>query len=130
MLRYSNGKYPIHVNMIAGPETAPVARRQDRTADDREMYDILRRHVPYHVGQLGAKLHGVHLLFHHDLSQMAVTYTMRGYWTRKHSIILPHPSHGQPAEFLFTFGFPGPFQEYCRHVRIMDSLVATLAWGE
>lgn len=129
VLRYAGGRHPIFVNLYAGRESAPQARRQDRTADDREMYDELLAYLPHHVGRLGADVRGVHLLFHGGLSQMAVTYRLAGYWTRKHSVILPHPATGDPTEFVFTFGFFGPYREYCRHAHLMDRLVTTLQWA-
>ena len=127
-----DGGGEVHVNVYAGPETATAARSQDRDADDREMYNELLDYLPRHVGRLSAKVQGVHLMFHKGLSQMAVTYRMPrrygGYWTRKHSVVIPGPHGNEPAEFVFTFGFSGPFREYCRHAHLMDELVRTVEW--
>ena len=124
-----DGRRAVLVNLYAGPEMSEAARRQDRTADDREVYNELLDHLPSHLGRLGAKARGVHLLLHSGLSQMAVTYRMLGYWTRKISIILRHPETSQPGEFVFTFGFKGPFREYCYRAHLMDELALSLNWG-
>jgi hypothetical protein len=129
VLRYVRGDYRLDVNVYTGPESATQARRPDRSADDREMYDFLIDYLPQHVGTLGADIRGVHLFFHGGLSQMAATYRLAGLlWIRKHSVILPHPRTGEPTEFVFTFGFPGAFPEYCRGAQLMDRLVTTLEW--
>ena len=129
VLRYERADHRLDVNIYAGPESAPQAKRPDRGADDREMYDFLIDYLPHHVGRLGADIRGVHLFFHGGLSQMAATYRLAGFlWIRKHSVILPHPRMGEPTEFVFTFGFPGTFAEYCRSTQLMDHLVTTLEW--
>jgi hypothetical protein len=130
VLEYVGGRYPLRANVFAGLELAEEARPQTRSLDNREMYRVLMEYLPRHLGRWDADLRGLHLLFHAGLSQMAVTYTTRGYWTRKHSVVLPHPSGEGAAEFVFTFGFFGPFKEYCRHARLMDGLVTTLEWGD
>jgi hypothetical protein len=133
VLRSTEDRLPILVNVYAGPDPAPGASRQDQSGDDREMYNALLDYLPRHMGRLNAKVVGVHLLFHQGLSQMAVTYRMPrrygGYWTRKTSVIVPHPETGQGAEFVFTFGFSGPFREYCRRAAAMDRLATTLEWA-
>jgi len=129
-MRIGEGMHAIHVNLYAGPESSPVARRQDPAADDRQMYDELLAYVPHHLGRVGAKAQGVHLLFHGGLSQMGVTYRMMGYWTRKISIILRHPETSQVGEFVFTFGFMGRFREYCYRAHVMDELALSLSWGQ
>lgn len=130
VLQYAGGTRPLHANVFAGREYAEEARPDERSLDNRAMYHALMAYLPRHLGRLRADLRGLHLLFHGGLSQMAVTYTMKGYWTRKYSIILPHPSGEGAAEFVFTFGFVGPFQEYCHHARLMDALVTSLNWGD
>ena len=53
---------------------------------------------------------------------------MHEYWARKYSVVLPDSSGRNLIEFVFTFGFGGSFDEYCRHARLMDGLVTTLEW--
>ena len=123
------GEYRLVGNIFTGPEVAPEARREGRTSDDREMYEALLPHVRKHVGTLGADVRGVHLLFYGGFSQMLVTYRLAGYWARKYSVILESPGQDFPTEFVFTFGFFGPFREYCRHAHLLDRMVRTLQWA-
>lgn len=125
------GGRTVFVNLVWGPEASEEARRRHLPeADDREMYDALLEYVGrLHLERVGGRVRGVHLLFHGRLSQMCVTYWTSGYWTRKTSIVLPNPAPGEmPAEFVFTFGFDGPFTEYCRHAHLMDRLALSLDW--
>lgn len=128
--REVGGGQMIFVNLVWGPEPSAEARRRHLAgADDREMYNLLLDYVDTHIDRVEARVRGVHLLFHGGLSQMCVTYWTHGYWTRKHSVVLPHPKRGDaPAEFVFTFGFNGPFKDYCRHAYLMDRLVLSLEW--
>ena len=125
----AEGEHRLVGNIYSGPEVAPEARREGRTTDDRAMYDALIPYVRKHVGTLDAGVRGVHLLFHGGFSQMLVTYRLAGYWTRKYSVILERPGKAHPTEFVFTFGFFGPFREYCRHAHLMDRMVKTLRWA-
>lgn len=119
---------PIHMNLFAGAELSRNAIRE--TEDDRRMFDELRSYALRHLGAVGARLRGLHLVRAQGHGQMALTYWMpQGYWTRKHSVVLSHPESGEAAEFVFTFGFPGEFREYCRYAHLMDRLVRSLQWG-
>lgn len=121
----------LFVNVWAHPETSPAGQRAARAIDDRQMFDSLVRFARDHLRRLpvhDVRARGVHLLFHSGLSQIALTYHMGFYWTRKVSLVIPNRSTGQMAEFEFTFGFRGPFTEYCRHAFLMDSLALSLAW--
>ena len=130
VMRCSWSEFPIVANLFAGADPSPEARRRHRdTEDDREMYDALLDYLPRHLGRLSARVRGVHLLFHGELSQMAATYRIAGYWSRKYSVTLPHPDGHDPAEFVFTFGFFGPFRQFCRYAFAMDRLVGSLRWG-
>lgn len=129
VLRCTTHACLIHANVFIGADQAPKALRHVADGDDRQMYMELIDYLPHHVGRLATDVKGLHLLFHSGLSQMAVTYPMEGYWTRKHSVIVAHPRNGAAVEFVFTFGFMGPFTEYCRHAHLMDALVGTLAWA-
>jgi tetratricopeptide (TPR) repeat protein len=113
-------------NIVMGPELSRAAIRY--TSDDREMYKELMRYAPRHLERLGAKLYGLHLFFHKGLSQMALTYRFKGFWTRKYSVILQRPLDKKAVEFVFTFGCGGSFQDYCRQVFRMDRLVGSLDW--
>lgn len=129
--RREAGGRQMFVNLVWGPDVSEEASRRRRAgADDREMYDMLMEYVgSRHLEGVGGRVRGVHLLFHGGLSQMCVTYWTRGYWTRKCSVVLPHPDgRGAPAEFVFTFGFDGSFRDYCRHAHLTDELVLSLAW--
>jgi len=130
-LRNNDATFPFFMNLHAGPEFSPQAKRNRPNPDDREMYRELMTYLSRHLQRLRfARLHGLHLFFHSGFSQFAVTYRWKGYWTRKYSVILPHPKAHVPAEFVFTFGFNGPFEEYCRRVHKMDRLVASLQWED
>lgn len=120
------------VNLWAHPETSDAGRRQEQSIDDRRMFDFLVNFARGHLRRLpvaGVRATGVHLFFHSALSQIAMTYRVRHYWTRKVSVVIPNPSSGQVAEFEFTFGFFGPFTEYLRHAALMDRLAQSLRWS-
>lgn len=121
-------EYRLLVNLVCGREYAREGARIEQTIDDRRMFDLLRKHAEKHTARLKAKVHGLHLVFHQGLSQFAITYRMRGYWTRKYSIVFPNPITSQNAEFVFTFGFLGSFNQYCQNVHLMDRLVKSLQW--
>jgi len=60
---------------------------------------------------------------------MALTLKLgHGTWIRKYSIILLRPQDQQPAEFVFTFGLMGSFQEFWRQTYNMDRIVKSLEW--
>jgi len=122
-------EYRILVNVVCGPEYAREGQRQNQTSDDRQMYALLRAHAQKHLARLKAQIHGLHLVFHDGLSQFALTYRMHGYWSRKYSIVIPNPTTQKMAEFVFTFGFIGSFEQYCLNVHVMDHLVQTLQWN-
>jgi len=122
-------QYHMLVNVVCGREYAREGQRQNQTSDDRQMYALLRAHAQKHLATLKAQIYGLHLVFHDQLSQFALTYRMRGYWSRKYSIIIPNPVTGQMAEFVFTFGFLGTFEQYCSNTHIMDHFVQTLQWS-
>jgi hypothetical protein len=122
------GRYPLAVNLYSGPETSSPGQRQDQDIDDRRMYDHLLEYAPRHLGHLQTKPKGVHLFFHRGLSQMALTYWMEHYWTRKYSLVIPNPATREMAEFLLTFGFIGSFEEYCLHTSFMDDFARSLDW--
>lgn len=119
---------PIFVNLYCGQELSRPGQRQEQKIDDREMFRYLLKYAPRHIAHLNAKLHGLHLLFQEKLGQMALTYWVQNYWTRKYSIIIPNYTTKENAEFIFTFGFMGSFREYCRAVHIMDHFVKSLQW--
>jgi len=121
-------QYHILVNVVCGPEYAREGQRQNQTSDDRQMYALLMAHAQKHLAKLKAQIFGLHLVFHEGLSQLALTYRMRGYWSRKYSIVIPNPVTNKMAEFVFTFGFMGSFEQYCLNVNVMDHFVQTLKW--
>jgi hypothetical protein len=132
----------LFVNVHWGRETSHEGQRVDQGIDDRRMFDTLVKWAPKHIGRVRAKVRGVHLLFHSGLSQMGVTYWVReqtvagpsgatsvgGYWTRKLSLVIPNRATGAMGEFVFTFGFRGPFADYCRYAHIMDAFASSLVW--
>ncbi len=121
----------VFVNLWAHPEESDAGRRAEQTVDDRRMFDFLARFARGHLRRLpvpGVQAAGVHLFFHSGLSQIALTYPMGQYWTRKVSLVIPNRETGRVAEFEFTFGFLGSFAEYCRHAALMDRLAQSLAW--
>jgi hypothetical protein len=123
-----HSRYPIFLNLFAGLETSLPGQRQSQEIDDRDMYNYLLEYAPRHLGRVGAKIRGVHLLFHEGLSQMGLTYQMDNYWSRKYSITIPNPISDKVAEFLFTFGFVGSYHEFCLYTSIMDNIVKSLYW--
>lgn len=104
------------------------SRLKPPSRDDRELYDALREYAKKHMTRLNAKIRGVHLLFHGGYSQLALTYQLPGYWTRKYSVTVNHPQFGKPVEFVFTFGYTGSFEGYCLNTHLMDSFVKSLKW--
>lgn len=124
---YIQGPPHLLVNLDIRKEQSEVARfRKD--ADDREMYNRLKAYVPEFLGELKAEARGIHMFFHGGLSQMAVTYLVDGDWRRKYSVVLPDPAGGPAVEFMFTFGFLGPFRELCRLTPVIERLVSSLEW--
>jgi len=129
-IKYKKVKQKFYMNIHFGIDESELAKFKSIdiiSADDRQLYDALLEYSKKHVSGLDAEVMGAHLVFHGGASQLALTYWM-GYWTRKYSITLVHPTLKKPVEFLFTFGFQGTFQEYCRNVHIMESVVKSLEW--
>ena len=126
-LQLANPAHSVFCNVYAGP--------QDREAielvrDDRAVYRATMRQAARHYRKLGVGApRGFHLLRHGGQGQFAVTYRMPGYWTRKYSILLVDASD-RGAEFVFTFGVPGSFVDFCRVAAHMDRLVTSLEWGD
>jgi hypothetical protein len=129
-LRYcDDGAPPVFMNLHAGPEMSYRRRPSEPNPDDRGVYRQLMEYLPTHLRRLWfSKLRGLHLVFHGGFSQIAMTYRWGGYWTRKYSVIVPHPTAPLDTEFVFTFGFKGPFREFCRRAYLMDRLVGSLEW--
>jgi hypothetical protein len=128
-LRWDGDGPRLMMNLHAGPESSD--HRHISSADDREMYRELMTYLPRHLHRLPfARLRGLHLLFHDGRSQLAVTYRWGGYWTRKCSVIVRHPQAPLGTEFVFTFGFKGSFEEYCRRTCVMERVVASLEWRD
>jgi len=133
--RRNMGNDKVEMNLYFGPELSRKAIRESE--DDREMYYQLIEYASDHFENLRSELHvtptdhGVHLVHVGDYAQIALTYWMHGYWTRKYSVIIFHSESGDAVEFVFTFGFSGPsssFQRFCRYGYIMDNLVKSLKW--
>ncbi len=123
--------FHLFVNLYYGSEIHPEAQRVGQPTNDRDVYKMLLDHAKGYVRKLGADMRGLHLLFHYDLSQFALTYWLDFYWTRKYSVIIPNEVLATNAEFVFTFGFVGTsFKDYCRYAHLMDRLVASLQWGD
>ena len=131
----------LYANLAAGPEVSPEALRFQDVEGDRAVYEFLLDYAPRHLGAVGAKPRGVHLLFHNGRGQIGLTYFSDTYWTRKVSIIVknelakPFEIDGEtvPAagEFVFTFGLFGGMQhwkDYCLMTPLMDDLAVSLAW--
>lgn len=134
-LRYTDGarwwrrgaRKPLFCIVHGGPETERAAFRQDAT--DLEMYKELRKYATRHLQRVEGKVRGVHLVFHSGFGQFALSYETEDGWRRKYSIVIPNRETGDAAEFLFTFGFPGSFREFCRLGLVMDRLVESFEWG-
>jgi len=126
----ADGKNKLLVNLYFDRDTSEEgkSRLNPPTPDDRELYDALREYAKKHMLRLNARIKGVHLLFHGGFSQLALTYQAHGYWTRKYSVTIEHPQLKKPVEFVFTFGYTGPFEGYCLNTHIMDSFVKSLKW--
>jgi hypothetical protein len=119
-------------NLIVGPMipgARPSAVKSD-AMDERQFYDMMLQFAAQFIATVNARCAGVHLLHVGGFGQVALTYWFRhdDYWTRRYSIVLPHPKTGQSIEFAFTFGFFGPFGEYCRQANDMDRVVGSLTW--
>lgn len=133
--RRNMGDDRLEVNLYFGPELSRKAIRESE--DDREMYSQLIEYASHHLENLRSelhvtpKVHGVHLVHVGGYAQIALTYWMHGYWTRKYSVIIFHSESGDAVEFVFTFGILGSsssFQQFCRYGYIMDNLVKSLKW--
>lgn len=120
---------PLFVNIAAGLDVSPEAQRAPGVADDRAVYDYLLGYAPRHLGALGAAARGVHLLLHRGTGQMGLTYHAGGCWTRKVSVITRSPAGSRTAEFVFTFGLLGTWEEYCLLSGVMDRLATSTQWG-
>jgi hypothetical protein len=80
----------------------------------------------------GSECRGLHLFFDHkQRSHLVVTYwNWPGtQWMRRYSIVWPHAVLGHKVEFAFTFGFFGPFKEFCRVAHLFERVVASLEWS-
>lgn len=127
ILHYIQGPPHLLFNLDIRTERSPAARVRE-TADDRQMYEELKQYVPTFLGEVKGEARGIHLFFHSGLSQMAVTYRIHDHWARKYSVILKDPRDETAAEFMFTFGFLGPFQGLCGLTPVMERLVQSLKW--
>jgi len=80
VLRYTGEFYTIEANMYVYAETSE-ARPSVSMSSERDSLRFLNDYqVPLHLARLDAEIRGLHILFHHDLIQFAVTYRMREYW--------------------------------------------------
>ncbi len=127
--QHRRDQYQLSVNLFCGRELSRAGQRQDKETNDRELYKYLIKFAPRHIGRFNAKTRGLHLLFHGGFSQMALTYWMKSYWTRKYSVIIPNQTSKEMAEFVFTFGFLGSFKDYCGNTHVMDHFVKSLQWN-
>ena len=125
---------PLFWNLQYGREDNPDILRArlggiGSRIDDRLVLDQMREYALRYFTEVNpAPAAGVHLYFLNGAAHLALTYSHGRFWKRRYSMILARPVTGRVAEFLFTFQFEGDFAEYCRHVEIMDSVVASLRW--
>jgi len=84
--------------------------------------DYLLRH--------GARCTGIHLVYFHGLSHMALSYWWRTSWCRRYSIVLPRRGTDRCVELAFAFSFRGPFTSYCRYIHRMDRVVQSVQFTE
>ncbi|MBL8160752.1 MAG: toll/interleukin-1 receptor domain-containing protein [Anaerolineae bacterium] len=125
--KHQRDKFRLFVNLYCGEDASPNARRL--SSDDRNMYESLIEFAKVnHMRLFNAQMHGLHLFFHQSLSQIALTYTLGNFLTRKCSVIIPNSKTGKMAEFVFTFKFVGSFRDYCRYSHVMDYFVKSLTW--
>ncbi len=76
-------------------------------------------------------VHGVHFVIVNGYAQVALSYWIESYWSRKYSVILLNSELQATAEFVFTFGIFGSnrsYQQFCCYGYIMDNLVKSLKW--
>lgn len=116
------------VNLFCGPEISDDGQRIEQTKDDRQMFRALMQYASKHIERVDGEEFGLHLFFIKELSQFVATYRMKHYWSRKYSIIIPNAKTQKMAEFVFTAGFDGTFEDYCLHVHLADNLVKSLRW--
>lgn len=136
VLRTRFGRRRIGATLILGvdpPGERLAGEAQDQQIADRALYDkLIASHVRPYLEHLAAEPRGVHLMFHGGFTQLAVTYwaVLTKAWVRMYSVILPCPGSkdGRAGEFVFSFFFHGPFDEYCQTVPVMDRLVTSLRW--
>lgn len=139
------GGEPVHCNLYAGPqEREPIKKPPaDGTFDEskwdrlvylstmkqaRRMFSMIGQVVTPDASERPQEV-GKHLFFHDGVGQLAVSYRMPGYWSRKYSLLLEDAPSGVSAEFVFTFGVGGPFERFCAFGRTMDTLVQSFRWG-
>ena len=121
--------YTLQGNLIVGKDYL-TPRSWEMVEDDRRCYDASLRYAEEYCARWARQCRGVHLFFLHGFSHPVITYSWKGGWHRRYSVVLPMPG-GYAAglvEFAFVFRVVAPFQTYCRYVHMMDSLVGSLQW--
>lgn len=125
------GDFAMWANLIVGDQV-DNPRAWGTTLDDRKCYKYaidFGRHYFFKRWwwRFVEKPVGLHLFFSHGFSHIGFTSkNWFNVWTRRYSVILPHPRTRKPLEFAFIFFFRGPFAEFCRYAYLMDELVESL----
>jgi hypothetical protein len=118
-------------NLIVGDQV-DNPRAWGANLDDRQCYKYaidFAKHYFYRRWwwRLVERPVGLHLFFSHGFSHIGFTAkNWCSVWTRRYSVVVPHPDTSKPLEFAFIFFFRGPFTEFCRHAYLMDELVGSL----
>jgi hypothetical protein len=117
------------------------ARRDDerrslhnQSVDDRELYyKLLIFARKYFIKDMPATPVGVHLFFYKNLSQLGLTYWVKGkypFWSRKYSIIAEPSTYSFPVEVAFTFSLmsTASYSEFCHYTQVMEETAKSLRW--
>jgi TIR domain len=137
LARVFNG-YPAYCKLMLGPEppgSNPLGDGAGRGLEGPALLDSVREFAAGWVDASDSVCRGVHVFIDRGgRRHVGLTYWIRSefQWQRRYSVVLPQPgghAGGRPREFAFTFGFFGPFREFCRVTHLLEAVVSSLRWG-
>ncbi len=128
------GKYVTTLNIMAGPVANDQIPYNNDVADDRKYRESIMEFVQKYSEKTGVEVAGAHLIHVAKRGHFSATYRHGPAWIRKYSLNFPLDcdrgkfKKGQTWEFVLTFGFHGPFREFCRYAWCFDLAVQTFEW--
>ena len=99
--------------------------------DNRWLYNEYRDAAMLWLAHNAAECHGIHLFWFTPRERrphLVITHWGERMWHRRYAIVLENDRLEKPATFSFAFYFNGKFEDYCRHVPLMDAVVRSLRW--